>query len=58
MPCFNGFFEKEECNEQVQDLLYVLSYFHMLIKLCLHTTSTVAIIRSTITVLGAKLCHF
>jgi hypothetical protein len=58
MPCFDGLLENEEYDAQVQDLLYVLAYFHALIKLWMDTTTTVGLVRKSVTVLGTELHRF
>jgi hypothetical protein len=58
MPTFDGLFERIDYNDIVQDLLYVLAFFHALIKLRLQTEESVEAVRAATPVLGSELRRF
>lgn len=57
MPCFEGLFT-EPHNSTVQDLLYVMAYWHGLAKLRMHTDSSLKTLDTVTTTLGDALRFF
>ncbi|KDQ54663.1 hypothetical protein JAAARDRAFT_696959 [Jaapia argillacea MUCL 33604] len=57
MPCFDGLFP-EPHNVIIQDLLFVLGYWHFLAKLRMHTDSSLVVLDDTTTALGMELRRF
>ncbi len=57
MPCFEGLFKNAGHDKTMQELLFTLAEWHALAKLRLHTDSTVQSLRTSTTMLGAKLRH-
>ncbi|TRM55172.1 hypothetical protein BD626DRAFT_607153, partial [Schizophyllum amplum] len=58
IPCFEGLFDNPEHDDFVQQLLYLMAYWHSLAKLRMHTTSSVDILDRATTELGKALRHF
>jgi hypothetical protein len=58
IPSFDGLFEKQEYNDMVLDLLYVMAYFHGLEKMRLHTQTTLQAVKLATPALGDELRRF
>jgi len=57
IPCFEGLLDPVN-NERIMDLLYTLAYWHGLAKMRLHTESSLALLETATTRLGAELRRF
>ena len=57
IPCFEGLLP-EKHSETITDLVYVLTYWHSLAKLRMHTDSSLRVFRQVTTVLTDSLHYF
>lgn len=57
IPCFEGLFPSPH-DETIQDLLYIMAYWHSLAKLRMHTDSSVNVLDRTTSTLGDALRFF
>ncbi|EIW84163.1 hypothetical protein CONPUDRAFT_51317, partial [Coniophora puteana RWD-64-598 SS2] len=57
VPCFEGLFPAPH-DKTIQELLYVMCYWHALAKLHLHTESTLQIMGGVTVFLGQCLHYF
>lgn len=57
MPCIDGLL-LDEHNEKVLSMLFILSTWHSLAKLCMHTNSSLKLLDDATTCLGIALRYF
>lgn len=57
IPCFEGLLPNQADEDFILDLLYILSHFHSLAKLRMHTDSSLAELEDSIRALGSCLRH-
>lgn len=57
IPCFDGLLPSPH-NESVLDLLYILSYWHSLAKLRMHTDSSLQVLKNVTVALGQEIRYF
>ncbi|KAI5821824.1 hypothetical protein K523DRAFT_221291, partial [Schizophyllum commune Tattone D] len=58
IPCFEGLFDDITHDEFIQQLLYLMAYWHSLAKLQMHTTSSIEVLERVTQELGKALRYF
>ena len=57
IPCFKGLLPTPH-NDSVVKLLFLASYWHSLVKLCLHSETTLKVLDNVTVLFARVLCHF